>query len=70
MGETPRAVATTTARAAPIVLSLYDADGLAAAVELGPRDALALAVDVLRLVLAKGAQADAPAAAEPGETVQ
>lgn len=51
---TARAVVTTEAPAAPILLSLYGEAGLAGRAELTPHQALRLAADLLGLALAKG----------------
>ncbi len=51
---TARAVASTEAPAAPILLSLYGEAGLAGRIELNPDQALRLAADLLGLALDKG----------------
>jgi hypothetical protein len=47
---TARAVATSEAPAAPILLSLYDDAGLVGRAELTPRQALRLVADLARLI--------------------
>lgn len=51
---TPRAVVTSEAPAAPILLSLYGEAGLAGRIELTPGQALRLASDLLGLAIGKG----------------
>ena len=50
---TSRAVVTTEAPTAPVLLSLYAQHGHAGRIELSPRDALALALDLFGCVMAK-----------------
>jgi len=46
----PRAVVTSEAPAAPLLLTIYEDRGLAGRIELSPRAALHLALDLLQLV--------------------
>jgi hypothetical protein len=53
MTPAPRAVATTEGPAAPVTVSLFNDSGLVGRIELSPRCALYLALDLLQLVVAK-----------------
>ena len=63
---TARAIVTSEAPAAPILLSLYSDAGLTGQAELTPGQALRLAADLLGLALLKGG----PDGSGPGATEQ